>query len=122
MRVSKQNAKITVKIQDSNRKLWVHFCYVPNDLKIDFDMIVNKDYSQTNFWIEKWSQENFSKPFENTYRGLFSLKKDIKRMYSEKYPELYTGDNCTVDSQGWLRVWYQNHMKKEIEHAKQLSR
>ncbi len=105
--------KIQVKVNREGKDQWVHFCYVPGDIKERFDKEVNKEGMLTPHWILKWAVEDFGTDKLETWDDLERLKAQIKEKYKTEYPELYIESN--TDNQGWLRVWYKNHMDKELK-------
>ena len=106
--------KIQVKIRRSDKTfIWSHFCYVPEELKRNFDKYVNTLGLPSNYWISKWAQENFGITKVDTLIDVWRLKTDIKNLYKERYPELFI--ETATDKQGWLRVWYANNMEQELK-------
>lgn len=105
-------AKIQVKIQKDNSAVWVHFCYVPVEVKERFDKYVNTNNFYSNYWIAQWAYNEFNLMEIDTPEGMSALKEAIKNKYRERYPELYVESN--TDKQGWLRVWYTENMEREL--------
>mgnify|MGYP001007710734 CR=1 FL=1 len=102
--------KIQIKVNREGNTSWSHFCYVPAELKQEFDATFN--HMNPTKWILKWAQEDFKIKKLDTWEDLESLKSRIKNLYKDRYPELYI--ESTTDNQGWLRVWYTLHMEKEM--------
>lgn len=108
------NKKIQFRLLEDTGEKWVHFCYVSEELKEEFDEKVGRLQRTANYWAIKWAMEDFGISQVDTQEQLLDLKERIKNMYKDKYPELYI--DSSTDSQGWLRVWYTNHMMKELEY------
>jgi hypothetical protein len=105
--------KIQIKILRDGKENWVHFCYVPLDIKDKFDKIVNHDNRKSySDWIINWVKLDYNIIIE-TWGDLDYAKMMIKKDYKKLYPEVFL-DNPT-DNQGWTRVWFTNHIKKELE-------
>lgn len=91
----------------------MHFCYVADEIKQEFDRKVNSRYGMlTPEWVSKWAKEDFCLAVKDKY-DLESLRQLIKNMYAKKYPELFIGSK--KDRQGWSRVWYTEKMQKEMD-------
>lgn len=107
------NKKIQFRVMEDTGEKWVHFCYVSEELKEEFDEKVGKLQRMTNYWIVKWAMEDFGITQVDTEDDLQDLKERIKTMYKDMYPELYIDSN--TDQQGWTRVWFTQHMQKELD-------
>jgi hypothetical protein len=46
------------------------------------------------------------------------LKGLIRELYRVRYPEIYT--ESKTDNQGWIRLWYKNHMEEAIKCYKEV--
>jgi hypothetical protein len=108
--------KISVALKIGSYGIWHHFCYVPKDIKLKFDEIVNVNKELSNYWIEKWAKQDFNIARIRTPQDMGKLKFHIRQNYKKIYPELYV--ESTSDKQGWVRVWYTQHMVKEIERRR----
>lgn len=92
--------KIHYKIVDS----WVHFCYVDDMYKDSIEKPMDK--------IRSWAYKDFGIENLETMKELTNLKETIRNSYREKYPELFR--ESSVDTQGWVRVWFTQHLKEEL--------
>ena len=92
----------------------VHFCYVPEEVKDEFDSKIEGVPRSSNYWIIKWAAEDFGIVNISTYDDVEDLKNHIKLKYKELYPELYL--ESSTDQQGWTRVWFTQHIEKELEY------
>ena len=108
--------KIQAKVKCSTGFVWSHFCYVPKDVKDTFDRTVNTEAKTSNHYINLWAKQDFdcnvTETSDLTMDGFETLKTAIKEKYKNIYPELYMESN--IDTMGWMRLWYTEHMKKEI--------
>lgn len=107
------------KIKYKVRNKWVHFCYVSEELKEEFDLRVNTLNHLPNYWVMKWAYEDFGMSKINTQKELRELRMRIREMYRSRYPELYIENNTNIDTQGWVRVWYTQHMERELNYVKE---
>ena len=107
--------KIQIKLRRGSRAFWAHLCYVPEEVKANFDSKVNTKYLPSNHWVEAWAEEDFGWVILGwlSEEELRELKKLIQDKYKDEYPELHLETN--TDRQGWVRVWYTQHMNKELE-------
>ena len=106
--------KINVKVFREGKEAWVHFCYVPPNLKREFDELANTQCNWNIWWLNKWAKEQFDIEVD-TWEELDILKEAIRKSYKLMYPELYM--ESSTDNQGWLRVWYTQNMKEELENV-----
>lgn len=108
--------KVQIKVKLGRRGFtWVHFCYIPLEVKREFDEYVTPKNQLANYWITKWAVEDFGKVNLETEQDLANLKNLIRDRYKTEYPELYIESN--TDNQGWLRVWYTKNMERELENC-----
>lgn len=103
--------KIAIKVEGrKGDKNWVHFCYIPPELKDEFDSKVEADPR----WVIKWANEDFGMGIGEvmTEIELDQLRELIKERYQRLYPDLYI--ESQTDNQGWVRVWMISNMRSEI--------
>jgi hypothetical protein len=106
--------KIAVKVAQSKKNSWIHFCYVPYDIKDKFDKLINTPRRNPNYWIKKWLEDLGVVISEViTPEDLSRIKAVIRDEYKDKYPELFIENE--TDKQGWLRVWYTSNLQKELD-------
>lgn len=105
--------KVTVKCYDDSLKSmsWVHLCYVQPNLWASFKKKLSDERSLNDF-LSKWAAEDFGVTLKvNSIEDLSELKALIKNKAQTQYPHIYLKTN--IDSQGWIRVWVQEHLMKE---------
>ena len=103
--------KINVKVIREGKDAWVHFCYVNPLLKRAFDDECNKSGYLNIEWLNKWSKAQFGLKVD-TWEDLEKLKEAIRASYKDIYPEIFV--DSPTDNQGWLRIWYTQNMKLEM--------
>ena len=102
------------KIYREGKWEWVHFCYVfPAEWSLYRKLKLPVPYC-----IDKWSIDDF-RAGVTSWRDLEILRRNIKRVYQERYPELYV--DSPTDYQGWIRLWFVEKTKKELENNEQCS-
>lgn len=105
--------KVQYKIGVGDKEKWVHFCYIPAELKEEFDEKVNEYNMPLGTWVTKWANEDFEIVDIENPDTLDLLRDKIKEKYKHTYPDIYR--ESATDAQGWLRVWVIQHMREEVD-------
>lgn len=108
-----QLVKIQTKIVEGDATRWVHFCYVPQDIKERFDKLCNTLGHLTNYYISVWAYNEFELQDVDTPEGMVTLREAVRGKYKELYPHLFF--DSVTDKQGWLRVWFTENMERELK-------
>lgn len=108
--------KVAAKVWRDDENVWVHFCYVPTELKQRFDEKVNTKNQSLDTWIRIWAKEDFGYDKMEDYVHLEQLKKAVKLKFKIEFPEVYVDSDS--DRQGWLRIWLSRHMREEIKNVR----
>lgn len=113
--------KIQLKLVTRTRFDWLHFCYIPKELKREFDRKVNRRGLMNNDWVSIWANAQFGLPKIKDKEALDNLKKAIHEYYRDKYPDIYI-ENPSKDIQGWARIWMTENMTKELEKCQAMTK
>ena len=111
-----EDVKLLIKLKDENDEYrWTHLCYVDKSLYEEFTK--DRDYCNWNDLLSRWTEEQFkiSLPMLSV-SDIAELKDLVREHFKEQYPEIYKESN--TDRQGWMRVWINQNIKKELEYGK----
>lgn len=101
--------KVPIKLADIEGYNWVHFCYVDEELKKQFEQA---SQGTLQSWLEVWAERDFGIKKIQTCLDLKELRKAILNLYKSKYPDIYI--DSSIDHQGWSRVWVTENMRREL--------
>ena len=107
--------KILIKVLDTclDRGVWVHVCYAPKDLYLEFleaKCIERREFAD---YICKWVKRDFRMNLPmTTMKDVNILRKLIRDRYKTIYPNIYL--ETAIDRQAWMRVWVTENMKREL--------
>lgn len=116
-----ETRKILLKVLRDKEIVWVHFCYIPNDLYEKFFCMSGIDKRDFASYLSKWVKEDFGVKLNMvTYKDLETLRTLVKEHFESAYEELY-GQRIGVNPEirGWLRLWVSQNIMKELRELGQ---
>lgn len=108
--------KILLKVEKDNRFVWVHFCYIPSDLYVQFFRATGIDKSEFGSYLSKWAKADFGvKLSMSRYKDIETLKELVNTHFTQAYSELYSQRVGIVpEIKGWMRLWVSQNIMMEL--------
>lgn len=109
--------KIMFRVDHDGELEWVHFCYVPADVRDRFFAVTGMNHEGLLHCVERWVGEDYNQHIGiHTYGDIEKVRQIIKQRFRANYSELYIlGDNGGNPSiYGIVRLWLVQHMRMEI--------
>lgn len=107
--------KILLKTGRPKKLVWVHFCYVSDNLYNSFLEATGCRSTELVTQLERWAKEDFNIVIRlNTVENIFKLRKIISIWYKEEYKELCGNFEGHIHVMGWVRLWVSQHMQLEV--------
>lgn len=109
--------KILFRVDRCGDLEWVHFCYVPAEVRDRFFAVTKMTNDELKHCVEHWLYEDYKAIVKiNTYDDVDKARQVIKQRFHTEYSELYImgdgGGNPSVF--GIVRMWLVQHMRVEI--------
>lgn len=118
-----ETRKLLLKVLRNDEIVWVHFCYISNDLYEKFFRMPGVEKADFAYYLSKWVKEDFGVKLKMaTYKDLETLRALVKEHFESVYEELY-GQRIGVNPEirGWLRLWVSQNIMKELkDYGKQI--
>lgn len=116
-----ERIKVVIKVVNYRGRIsWTHLTYCNRELYLRFLEKFEISRADIADYVGKWVQSDFGVELTMTQASDIEIFKDlVEARYKIAYPKVFSSSSV-YDRQGWVRVYLEEHMEKELEKIGEL--